>query len=79
MYDTPCPRCQDIGLVRFETVVKGGSKYRAFYCGRCDYTWQSAGVSSEAASRDHADDRPEPSRATKNKSKETIKLYWQHH
>jgi transposase-like protein len=28
---------------------------------------QSAGVSSEAASLDHADDRPEPSRPTKNK------------
>jgi len=25
MYDTLCPRCQEVGLVRFETVIKAGS------------------------------------------------------
>ena len=65
MYDTPRPRCGDIGLVRLETVVRGGVVYQHFYCKRCDYSWRSPGVPSIAAETvDLADDKPEPSRAT---------------
>jgi hypothetical protein len=65
MQETPCPRCQDVGLVRFETVIKGGASYQLFYCGRCDVSWRSAGVRHTVDSLDRADDKPEPSRPTK--------------
>jgi hypothetical protein len=50
MYDTLCPRCQDVGLVRFETVVKGGIAHKHFCCGRCDYAWRSVGVGHKTES-----------------------------
>ena len=67
MYETPCPRCADVGLVRFETVIKGGIGYKHFYCGRYDYAWRSTGRYTVDA-LDQADDKPEPSRPTKAKS-----------
>jgi len=39
MHAYRCPRCQRDGLVRAETVVKGGAAKIEFYCGRCDYAW----------------------------------------
>ena len=68
MYDTPCPRCQEIGLVRSETVIKGGSGHKHFYCGRCGYTWRSAGERHSFDALDQADDKPEPSRPTKEET-----------
>jgi transcription elongation factor Elf1 len=61
MYDTACPRCQEVGLVRFETVVKAGSGTEHFYCGRCGCAWRSAGERHTFDALDQADDKLEPS------------------
>jgi transposase-like protein len=37
---TPCPRCEKIGLVRFENVIKAGLAERHYYCGGCNHSWQ---------------------------------------
>jgi hypothetical protein len=37
---TRCQRCQKIGFVRFENVIKAGEAERQYYCGACNYTWQ---------------------------------------
>ena len=37
-----CPRCKKDNLVRFETVIKAGQAARHYYCGNCDYSWQTA-------------------------------------
>ena len=40
MYRYQCPRCRRQGLVRAETVIKGGAAVLELYCGSCDYTWR---------------------------------------
>ena len=52
MQDTVCLRCGRSGLVRFETVLKAGIAYKMFYCGRCEYTWQSGRVAHSTQSLD---------------------------
>ena len=37
---TKCPRCQHIGLVRAEHVIKGGNAVISFHCGSCDLVWE---------------------------------------
>jgi len=39
---TRCPRCDRVGFVRLETVVRGGRTSRSYYCGGCEYTWEIA-------------------------------------
>ena len=34
-----CPRCQAVGFVRREYVIKGDIKVVRRHCGRCDYVW----------------------------------------
>lgn len=34
-----CPRCERIGLVRYENVIKGTKTSKLYYCGACDYDW----------------------------------------
>jgi len=36
---TRCPRCQKVGLVRFEHIVRGTNAERVFSCGACDHSW----------------------------------------
>ena len=51
-YQTPCPRCAHVGLVRLEHVIKGGVSKHAFYCGSCEHTWELVdGQTPEAAPR----------------------------
>ena len=38
-YQTPCPKCEHVGLVRAENVITGTSCMRLFYCGRCEHQW----------------------------------------
>ena len=64
MQDIVCPRCRRRGLVRFETVIKAGTGYKTFYCGRCDYTWRSPDVAHGIEPFDETEDKPEPSRPT---------------
>ena len=48
-YQTACPKCAHVGLVRLEHVIQGGVSKRAFYCGACEHTWELIdGQSSEA-------------------------------
>jgi hypothetical protein len=35
----PCPKCQVVDLVRFETVITGTHVSRNYYCGGCDHHW----------------------------------------
>lgn len=39
----PCPRCQKVGFVRIEHVIKAGQATRQCFCGACDYGWEVAG------------------------------------
>lgn len=39
---TICPRCQRIGLVRYEYVIRGRHTSLDYYCGGCDYEWSVA-------------------------------------
>ena len=42
-----CPRCEQVGLVRVETVIRGTKTSKLYYCGSCDYDWS-------------IEDKPEP-------------------
>jgi hypothetical protein len=44
---TLCPRCGKTGLVRMERVIKAGEAMRAYYCGRCEHSWQVADDGSD--------------------------------
>ena len=37
---TPCVKCQRLGRLRVEVVVKGKDVSLTYYCGHCDHTWQ---------------------------------------
>jgi hypothetical protein len=37
---TKCPRCRRVGLVRAETIVRGGRTIWSFYCGGCQHEWR---------------------------------------
>jgi uncharacterized Zn finger protein len=40
-HDTiPCPRCDRLGFVRHETVIKGHEFFTTFYCGGCGHGWK---------------------------------------
>jgi hypothetical protein len=41
-YQNLCPSCEKSGLVRVETIIKGGMASRAFYCGGCEHQWSIA-------------------------------------
>jgi hypothetical protein len=41
-YQNQCPNCEQSGLVRVETIIKGGMASRAFYCGGCEHQWTIA-------------------------------------
>ena len=52
---TACPRCNKVGLVRLETVIKGGQSRLHYYCGACAHEWeltepQLAGMRAAAGS-----------------------------
>jgi hypothetical protein len=68
MADPICPRCQDPGFVRSETVVKAVLTYQLFYCGRCDVTWRSPDMSHQTGTPASADEKPEPSRPKSSRS-----------
>jgi hypothetical protein len=38
--NTPCERCQRIGLVRLERIITGTNVTLSYYCGACTHTWQ---------------------------------------
>jgi predicted RNA-binding Zn-ribbon protein involved in translation (DUF1610 family) len=40
-FQTACPRCGKIGLVRFERIMTGASVTRHYDCGYCDYHWET--------------------------------------
>ena len=41
-YQNRCPDCAKSGLVRVETIIKGGMVSREFYCGSCEHQWTIA-------------------------------------
>ena len=54
MHRYTCPRCRREGLVRAETVIKGGTTTLDFYCGACEYAW-TQGPPTPTPSRDSRD------------------------
>jgi hypothetical protein len=36
---TQCRRCEKVGFVRFEHVIRGGRAERHYYCGACNHSW----------------------------------------
>ena len=38
--NTPCERCQRVGLVRLERIITGTKVTLSYYCGACDHSWQ---------------------------------------
>ena len=62
MPDTVCPRCQQAGFVRSETIIRAGAAYQSLYCGRCDHSWRSGFKELSDERRDITDEKPEPSR-----------------
>jgi hypothetical protein len=36
---TPCPRCNRVGFVRFEHVIRAGTAQLHYYCGSCEHSW----------------------------------------
>jgi hypothetical protein len=36
---TACPRCDRVGFVRLEHVIKAGTSVVHYYCGFCEHTW----------------------------------------
>jgi hypothetical protein len=61
---TPCQRCNRVGFVRTETVIKGGHCYRLFYCGSCNNTWEVTddGEPQDKPHERRDEDRPDRSR-----------------
>ena len=39
-HNTPCERCQRVGLVRLERIITGTKVTLSYYCGACAHTWQ---------------------------------------
>ena len=37
---TPCERCQRVGLVRLERIIAGNTVTLSYYCGACDHSWE---------------------------------------
>lgn len=61
---TPCPRCHKSGLVRLETIIKGGRSLRHYYCGACAHEWErSEWGDAPPKSNDRSNGRPDRSRA----------------
>jgi hypothetical protein len=61
---TPCPRCHKAGLVRLETIIKGGRSLRHYYCGACAHEWElSEFGDAPPQSNDRSAGRPDRSRA----------------
>jgi hypothetical protein len=56
-----CPLCKKVGLVRVETVIKGGTATRVCYCGGCGGSWEEA--DQQAAEPLARGDRPDRSRS----------------
>lgn len=61
---TPCRHCKQVGFVRTEHVIKAGTAFREFYCGRCDHSWREIeDEPKEAKPRRPSDERPDRSRS----------------
>jgi len=54
----PCPYCKRAGFVRFETVISKGTTHRAFYCGRCNRTWNTDEQGHRLTGEHHDSHRP---------------------
>ena len=52
-----CPRCHAFGLVRQETVIKGGESLRHYDCSGCNYSWTELNVTTNADRRVAAERR----------------------
>src|SRR5687767_3551671 len=60
---TRCVRCQKIGFVRLETVIRSGEAQRHYDCNRCGYTWVESARQPRPAGADRrrkTDRRSEP-------------------
>jgi hypothetical protein len=55
-----CPRCQKVGFIRSENVIKGARAQRHFYCGSCNHSWA---VTTDGGTRRNYGRPPERSRA----------------
>lgn len=58
---TACIYCDTIGFVRWENVIRGGTAYREFFCGRCQRSWRvdEGGDRPNASRVRNADERSE--------------------
>lgn len=59
---TACPRCNKVGLVRLETVIKGGQSRLHYYCGACAHEWDLTERGAPRKSH-RSNERPDRSRA----------------
>jgi hypothetical protein len=64
MDKTACRYCHRVGFIRAETVIKGGTSHKSFYCGSCNKTWEinQDGHPQDNPHERRADDRPDRSR-----------------
>ena len=40
--NTPCERCQRVGMVHLERIINGINVTLSYYCDACMHTWQVA-------------------------------------
>lgn len=59
---TQCRRCEKVGFVRFENVIRGGRAERHYYCGACNHSWTVADDGDEKTTRKPPADRSRPTR-----------------
>jgi hypothetical protein len=57
---TPCPRCNTVGFVRFETVIARGKAARHHYCGHCNRSWT---ITEDGQRVDHPQQKDLPDRS----------------
>ncbi len=61
---TACPKCERVGFVRLERIIKAGAEVESFYCGACEHEWRTATDGSHRPVSSNSD-RPDRSRSNR--------------